>query len=108
VSLRTTPTGMSVQFSPSELLKHPRTGSVRITHHILTTRTEPWGFIKLLALYQLVHVELSLHLSFYLRCNIGGYTVGTTMGFPVEIVKDLAPQSHCRMPQKCPQYHMRT
>jgi hypothetical protein len=64
---------------------------VRIMDHILTTRTEPWGFIKSSALYKLVHVELSLPLCFYVRRNIGGYMVCTTMEFPVEIVKDLAP-----------------
>jgi hypothetical protein len=30
-------------------------------------------------------------LSFYLRCSLGGYTVGTTAGFPVEIIEALAP-----------------
>jgi hypothetical protein len=42
----TMPTSKSSQLSPSELTKHLRTGSVRMLHHILTTRTEPWGFIK--------------------------------------------------------------
>jgi hypothetical protein len=36
-------------------------------------------------------MELSLHLSFYLRHNLEGYTVGTTAGFPIEIVEALAP-----------------
>jgi hypothetical protein len=44
-------------------------------------------------LYLLVHMELSLCLSFYLRCSLGGYTVSTTVGFPVEIMEALAPQS---------------
>jgi hypothetical protein len=48
-------------------------------------------------------MELSLRLSFYLRRSLGGYTVGTTAGFPVEIVEALAPQPHRRTPQKCPQ-----
>jgi hypothetical protein len=39
-------------------------------------------------------MELRLYLSFYLRRNLGGYTVGTTMGFPVKFVEALAPQSH--------------
>jgi hypothetical protein len=55
---------------------------------------ESWDFIKSSALYLLVHMELSIHLSFYLRHNLGGYTEGTTVGFPVEIVEVLAPQSH--------------
>jgi hypothetical protein len=71
-----------------------RTGSVRILHHILTTWMEPWDFIKLSALYLSVHIELSLHLSFYLTRNLGGYTVGTTVGFSVKIVEALASQSH--------------
>jgi hypothetical protein len=53
---------------------------------------EPWGFIKSSALYQSVHMELSLRLSFYLRRSLGGYTVGTTVGFQVKIVEYLAPQ----------------
>jgi hypothetical protein len=48
-------------------------------------------------------MELSLRLSFYLKRSLGGYTVGTTAGFPVEIVEALAPQPHRRTPQKCPQ-----
>jgi hypothetical protein len=81
---------------------------VQILHHILTTRMEPWDFIKLLALYLSVHMEFNLCLSFYLRRNLMGYTVGTTMGFPVEIMDALAPQSHCQIQRKCPQYHMST
>jgi hypothetical protein len=42
-------------------------------------------------LYQLVHMKLSLRLSFYLRCSLGGYTVGTTLGFSVKIMEALAP-----------------
>jgi hypothetical protein len=62
-------------------------------HHILTTQTEPWDFIKSSALYLSVHMELSLHLRFYLKHSLGGYMVGTTVGFSVEIVETLAPQS---------------
>jgi hypothetical protein len=56
----------------------------------MTTQMEPWGFIKSLALYHKIHMELSLNMSFYLRCSLGGYMVGTTAGFPVEIVEALA------------------
>jgi hypothetical protein len=35
-------------------------------------------------------MELDLHMSFYLRCSLGGYTVGTTTGFLVEIMEALA------------------
>jgi hypothetical protein len=42
-----------------------------------------------------VHMELSFCLSFYLRRSLGGYTVGTTMGFLVLTVEALAPRSHC-------------
>jgi hypothetical protein len=38
-------------------------------------------------------MEFSLYLSFYHRRGLGGYTVGTTTEFPVEIVEALAPQS---------------
>jgi hypothetical protein len=36
-------------------------------------------------------MELSPHLSFYLRHSLGGYTMDTTVGFPVKIVEALAP-----------------
>jgi hypothetical protein len=39
-------------------------------------------------------MEFSLCLSFYLKPNLRGYTVGTTVEFPVEIVEALALQSH--------------
>jgi hypothetical protein len=63
-------------------------------HHILITWTELWGFIKLSAQKQVVHIELSLRPSFYLRRSLGGYLVGTTVGFLVKIVEALAPRSH--------------
>jgi hypothetical protein len=47
-------------------------------------------------------MELSLWLSFYVRRNLGAYTVGTIVGFPTEIVEALAPSSHYQIPQKCP------
>jgi hypothetical protein len=64
---------------------------MQIPHHILTTQMEPWGFIKPSAQNKIVLMKLSLCLSFYLRCSLGGYTVGTTVGFPVEIMEALAP-----------------
>jgi hypothetical protein len=63
-------------------------------HHILTIRTELWGFIKSSTQNKAIHMELSLCLSFYLKHSLGGYTVGTTAGFPVEILEALAPQPH--------------
>jgi hypothetical protein len=36
-------------------------------------------------------MELSLCLGFYLRHNLRGYTVDTTVGFPVKIVEALSP-----------------
>jgi hypothetical protein len=36
-------------------------------------------------------MEFSLRLSFYLRCSLGGYMVGTTAGFLVKIMEALAP-----------------
>jgi hypothetical protein len=51
---------------------------------------ELWDFIKSSVLYLSVHMELSLHLSFYLGRSLGVYTVGTTTGFPVEVMETLA------------------
>jgi hypothetical protein len=34
--------------------------------------------------------------------------VDTTAGLLPEIMEALAPHSHCRIPWKCPQYHMST
>jgi hypothetical protein len=53
-------------------------------------------------------MELNLRPSFYLRRSLEGYTVDTTVGFPVKIVEALAPQSHRQIPRKCPQYYMST
>jgi hypothetical protein len=108
VSLGTTPTSKSPQLIPSRFTNHLRTVSVRILHDILTIRMEPCDFIKSSALYLSIHMELSLCLSFYLRPSLRGYKVGTPTGFPVKVKEALAPQSHCRIPQKCPQYHMST
>jgi hypothetical protein len=36
-------------------------------------------------------MEHSLHLNFYLVRSLGGYTVGTTAGFRVELMEALAP-----------------
>jgi hypothetical protein len=74
------PTSKSPQLSPSGLSKHLMTGSVRMPHLILTIWMEPWGFIKSTMQNKAVHVKLSLHLTFYLIHNLGGYTVGTTAG----------------------------
>jgi hypothetical protein len=52
---------------------------------------ELWGFFKSSMLYLSVHIELRLRLSFKLRHNLGGYTVDTTVGFPVKIVEALVP-----------------
>jgi hypothetical protein len=90
----TTPASKSPQFGPSRFTNHLRTGPVRNPHHILTTQMEGWDFIKSSALYLSVQMQHSLCLSFYLRCGLRGYTVGTTTRFSVKIVEALAPQSH--------------
>jgi hypothetical protein len=59
---------------------------MRTPHHILRTRTEPWGFIKSSIQNKVIHKELSLRLSCYLRRSHVGYTTG----FLVEIVEALA------------------
>jgi hypothetical protein len=56
------------------------------------------GFIKSSVLYQLVHIELDLRLSFYLKRSLRGYMVGTTMGFQAKIVEALPPKPHRRIP----------
>jgi hypothetical protein len=67
------------QLANSGLSKHLWTGSVRTPHHLLTTQTEPWGFLKPLAQNKPVHMELSINISFQLIHILGGYTVGTTV-----------------------------
>jgi hypothetical protein len=81
---------------------------VRILHHILTTRTELRDFIKSFMLYLSVYMQVSLRRSFYLRRSLGGYMVGTTTGFLVEIMEALALQSRHQILWKYPQYHMST
>jgi hypothetical protein len=67
---------------------------VHMVYHILTIRTKPWGFIKSSVQNKVVHMQLSLLLSFYMKRRLGSYMVSTTTGFPVEIVEALAPQPH--------------
>jgi hypothetical protein len=64
---------------------------VCMPHHILTTQIEPWGFIKSSAQNKALHMKLSLRLIFYHKRSLGGYMVGTTVGFPIEIMEALAP-----------------
>jgi hypothetical protein len=45
---------------------------MQIPYNILTTRTESWGLIKSSVLYLLVHMELSLHPSIYLKRSLRG------------------------------------
>jgi hypothetical protein len=47
-------------------------------------------------------MQLSLRLSFHLRHSLGGYTVGTTTGFWVKIMEDLAPQTSPLNPAEVP------
>jgi hypothetical protein len=47
---------------------------VRLLHHFLNTRTEPWGFIKSLVQTYTIHMKLSLRLSFYLGRSLESYT----------------------------------
>jgi hypothetical protein len=53
-------------------------------------------------------MELSLRLSFYLKHTLGGYTVDTTVGFPVKIMEALAPQYCHQFPWKSLQVHTST
>jgi hypothetical protein len=64
---------------------------VHVSNHILTTQMELRGFITSSTQYKAVRMELSLCLSFYLRCSFGAYTVGTTAGFSIETMVALAP-----------------
>ncbi len=63
---------------------------------------ELWGFIKSSAQNKALHMEISLRLSFYLRRSLGGYTVGTTTAFLIEIVEALAPQTSPPNPTEVP------
>jgi hypothetical protein len=72
-------------------------GWVRTLDHLLTTQTEPRGFIKLLVQNKVVYMELSLHLSFHLNRNLEGYTMGTTTGFCITTKEDLAPWPYHRI-----------
>jgi hypothetical protein len=100
--------GKSPLFSPFGLSKHLKRGSVRTRHQLLTTQMEPWGFIKPLMQTYTVLMELSLRLSFQLRPSLGGYMVGTTVGFRLVTMDGLAPWTHLRFPRWYPQYHMNT
>jgi hypothetical protein len=51
-------------------------------HHILTIWMEPWGFIKPSASKQVVHIELSLRLSFYQKMQPWGLHGGQHCGIP--------------------------
>jgi hypothetical protein len=63
-------------FSPSGLSKHPRMGSAQKPRHLMRTRMELWGFIKSSTENKAIHMEVSHHLSFQLRRNLGGYRGG--------------------------------
>jgi hypothetical protein len=52
---------------------------------------EPWGFIKLSVQNNVVHIELSFHLSFQLSRSLRVYTVGTNTGFCVMTIEAFAP-----------------
>jgi hypothetical protein len=95
-------------FSHSRLSKHPWTGSVHSSHHLLTIWMEPWDFIKSSAHTYKVYMELKLCLSFQPRHSLGGYMVATTAGFWVVILEALASWSHFQISRWFPQYHMST
>jgi hypothetical protein len=54
---------------------------VRMPRHFLTTQMKLWGFIMSSVQNKVVHMELSIRLSFQLRRSLEGYTVGTIVGF---------------------------
>jgi hypothetical protein len=60
----TAPTRQVPVVQPLRDTETPADGVVRMSHHLLTTRTELWGFIKLSAQNKAVHMELSIRLSF--------------------------------------------
>jgi hypothetical protein len=84
-------------------LTNSGTAPTRKSRHFLTTRMEPLGFIMLLTQNKAVHMELSFCQSFQLKQSLGGYMMGTTMGFPTRTVEALAPRSRHRMPWMHPQ-----
>jgi hypothetical protein len=56
-------------------------GLACMLHHFLTTLIELPDFIKSSAQNKVVHIELSLHLSFQLSHSLEGYMVGIIVGF---------------------------
>jgi hypothetical protein len=90
-SLGTTPTTKSPQFNPSGLLKHLRSGLVHTPHHFLTTRMEPWGFIKSSAETYIIHMKLSLCLSFPAQTQPRGLQGGHHKGIPSPDHGSLSP-----------------
>jgi hypothetical protein len=49
---------------PLQVIETPTDGSMGTPHHLLTTQTKLWGFIKPSARNKVVHIELNLRLSF--------------------------------------------
>jgi hypothetical protein len=60
----TVPTRQVPVVQPLRVTETPADGVVRMSHHLMTTRTELLGFIKLSVQNKAVHMELSLRLSF--------------------------------------------
>jgi hypothetical protein len=75
---------------------------MQLLHHILQLGRNCGATLMSSALNRTVHLQLSLCLSFYLRRSLGGYTVGTTARFLVEIVEALAPQISPLNPAEVP------
>jgi hypothetical protein len=67
-------------FRPSRLSKHLRMGSVCMPCHFLTTQTESWSIIKSSAQNKVVHMKLSLRLSFQRRAQPQGLHGGNHRG----------------------------
>jgi hypothetical protein len=51
---------------------------------------------------QIISIQLSPLLSYHLRHGLEGYTMGTTMGIPTEIVEAMVPQTSSPNPSQMP------
>jgi hypothetical protein len=71
----------------------PEDGDRAHSTQLLTTRTNP-GIHEKSAKAKIVHMKLSLRLSFQLSRSLKVYTVGTTAGFRVMTMEALAPWPH--------------
>jgi hypothetical protein len=69
-------------------------GSVRLLHHILTTQTEPWCFIKSSTQTYTIHMKLSLQPGFLAKAQPRGLHDGHHRGILKPDHGGLMPLNH--------------